>query len=221
MTRRLLAVLAAALMLLNPAAVFAAAAESTISEPDTPAVQSADTPESAVLSLPDVQSDAESVETPSPDAQSDAESPDPGDIPDFSDENSQEFLDMLKNLDKETLMADLEMIKALLESEDFRHFMSYQEIQDLVTMTLKKIQDFIQEDRELVGKICNTLGIDETSVRLVVKFSDFLDSHRDDLKKALDSKAGTETMETLKPLLEDRDVYDLLLMILDDLYAAG
>ena len=72
-------------------------------------------------------------------------------------------------MDMEELETDLNMISALLESEDFKSLMSYQEVRDLLELCLEKTAEFVLAEPDLTGKICETLGVSPSTVQLIVE----------------------------------------------------
>ena len=75
------------------------------------------------------------------------------------DETAAQLLEKLEHVDKQQLMKNLIALQALLQSEEFRTIINYQEIKDLIQEMLASVIDFAKSDEELCIEILDKLGI--------------------------------------------------------------
>ena len=75
------------------------------------------------------------------------------------DETAAQLLEKLEHVDKQQLMKNLIALQALLQSEEFRTIINYQEIKDLIQEMLTSVIDFAKSDEELCIEVLDKLGI--------------------------------------------------------------
>ena len=75
------------------------------------------------------------------------------------DETAVQLLEKLEHVDKQQLMENLIALQALLQSEEFRTIINYQEIKDLIQEMLASVIDFAKTDEELCIEVLDKLGI--------------------------------------------------------------
>ena len=75
------------------------------------------------------------------------------------DETAVQLLEKLEHVDKQQLMKHLIALQALLQSEEFRTIINYQEIKDLIQEMLASVIDFAKTDEELCIEVLDKLGI--------------------------------------------------------------
>ena len=75
------------------------------------------------------------------------------------DETAVQLLEKLEHVDKQQLMENLIALQALLQSEEFRTIINYQEIKDLIQEMLASVIDFAKTDDELCIEVLDKLGI--------------------------------------------------------------
>ena len=75
------------------------------------------------------------------------------------DETAVQLLEKLEHVDKQQLMENLIALQALLQSEEFRTIINYQEIKDLIQEMLASVIDFAKSDEELCIEVLDKLGI--------------------------------------------------------------
>lgn len=75
------------------------------------------------------------------------------------DETAVQLLEKLEHVDKQQLMKNLIALQALLQSEEFRTIINYQEIKDLIQEMLASVIDFAKSDEELCIEVLDKLGI--------------------------------------------------------------
>ena len=75
------------------------------------------------------------------------------------DETAAQLLEKLEHVDKQQLMKNLIALQALLQSEEFRTIINYQEIKDLIQEMLASVIDFAKSDEELCIEVLDKLGI--------------------------------------------------------------
>ena len=75
------------------------------------------------------------------------------------DETAVQLLEKLEHVDKQQLMKNLIALQALLQSEEFRTIINYQEIKDLIQEMLASVIDFAKTDDELCIEVLDKLGI--------------------------------------------------------------
>ena len=75
------------------------------------------------------------------------------------DETAVQLLEKLEHVDKQQLMENLIALQALLQSEEFRTIINYQEIKDLIQEMLASVIDFAKSDEGLCIEVLDKLGI--------------------------------------------------------------
>ena len=124
--------------------------------------------------------------------------------------NVQDITDFLDNIDYDELEKDLTAVLKVLESEDFQHLMSYQEMQDLIVVLLDKMEDFAIDDPDLVAKICVKLGVSEDLAGLLPPLIREYEYSKEDLEKLISSDVSREKREAALMLLQDPEVISLV-----------
>lgn len=89
-------------------------------------------------------------------------------LSELSEEDLDEYLQMLEGMDKREALENVLVVKQTLESEEFARLMEYPEMQALIDEVLKKAEKFIIEEPELMGKILVTMGLNEKIVNVLV-----------------------------------------------------
>ena len=75
------------------------------------------------------------------------------------DETVVQLLEKLEHVDKKQLMENLNALQVLLQSEEFRKIINYQEIKDLIQEMLASVIDFAKNDEELCIEVLEEMGI--------------------------------------------------------------
>lgn len=81
----------------------------------------------------------------------------------------------------EEMQEYIEMIQALLENEDFRSLMSYDEVWDLAIYAGENLAEMAVEEPELTRKVLETLEVNEMVIRITMGLID----HKEQIAQAL------------------------------------
>ena len=81
----------------------------------------------------------------------------------------------------EEIQEYIEMIQALLENEDFRSLMSYDEVWDLAIYAGENLAGMAVEEPELTRKVLETLEVDEAAIQITMGLID----HKEQIAQAL------------------------------------
>ena len=81
----------------------------------------------------------------------------------------------------EEMQEYIEMIQALLENEDFRSLMSYDEVWDLAIYAGENLAGMAVEEPELTRKVLETLEVDEAAIQITMGLID----HKEQIAQAL------------------------------------
>ena len=117
----------------------------------------------------------------------------------------------------EEIQEYIEMIQALLENEDFRSLMSYDEVWDLAIYAGENLAEMAVEEPELTRKVLETLEVNEMVIRITMGLID----HKEQIAQALNeldiqwqSGEAAELLEDLAGNQELRTGLEELLTIL-------
>ena len=134
---------------------------------------------------------------------------------------AQDVTEYLEGIDYDELEKDLTAILAVVESEDFQHLMSYQEMQDLVIVLLDRMEDFAIEDPDLVAKICVALGLQEKFARLIPPLIKEYDYSKEDLEALILGDESRERQSVAMILLQHPEIAALVSQILETITGAA
>lgn len=117
----------------------------------------------------------------------------------------------------EEMQEYIEMIQALLENEDFRSLMSYDEVWDLAIFAGENLAEMAVEEPELTRKVLETLEVNEAAIQITMGLID----HKEQIAQALNeldiqwqSGEAAELLEDLAGNQELRTGLEELLTIL-------
>ncbi|MBO7711368.1 MAG: hypothetical protein J6S83_12935 [Lachnospiraceae bacterium] len=99
-------------------------------------------------------------------------------------------------ISEEEIQGYIEMVIALMENEDFRSLMSYEEVQDLAVYTVENLANMAADDPELTRKVLETLEVNETFITVILTMID----HREEIEEALKGLAELEQNEDVQKL---------------------
>ncbi len=106
----------------------------------------------------------------------------------------------------EEIQKYIEMIQALLENEDFRSLMSYDEVWDLAIYAGENLAEMAVEEPELTRKVLETLEVNEAAIQITMGLID----HKEQIAQALNEldiqwQSG-ETAELLGDMAGNREL---------------
>ena len=104
---------------------------------------------------------------------------------DSLEKDEEELKKLLDEIDLEAIAEAAVLAESVLESDEFRSLISYQEVKELGEVVADRIIDFVVEDPELTGKILITLGLKETTAGAAVDAIKLISSSGFDVRPVL------------------------------------
>ena len=88
---------------------------------------------------------------------------------------TQQLMGELDNVDIEELKSDMDLIIAVVSSEEFQSLISYQDVRELFEIVIIRLGKMAMEEPELAGKIFVTMGVDQKIVDALIRVSKLLE----------------------------------------------
>ncbi len=130
----------------------------------------------------------------------------------------------LKAMDYEEIQELMQACYVLVQSEEFKSLMSYQEVRDLILILLEKSAQLMVEDPELSEKILETAGVDEDAVYLLL----FILQKGEDLGPALQMAKESEMGQAILAYMQEyyeadelNEALEELCLGLEEVYGQG
>lgn len=125
----------------------------------------------------------------------------------------EDLTEKIKEIDTEELKANLSAILALLNSEELKELLKYDEVKDLLEIVLLRLDRFVSEEPSLFRKICEKLEMDPAVIQLIFGMMRV----REAAEESLDPETVTAIKQAAEEALRDPEAGRLLSDILEEL----